>query len=153
MRNQHHADTAGPQSTTPGGQPAKKQPSGPAKPPAHKPADKPAEKPADKPKPPVSASPDPGPTLTALTGGLTACAAPSGWCVGATGLDLGKPDLSGPASADFDADGSTETLRDELDGLAASSATDLLVEVGGSGVAVVYVINGHGYRNADGTLA
>jgi len=109
-----------------------------------------APKPSPTPKPP---KPSPSPTgpapleLVGLTGTLASC--PAGWCLDGTALDLG-PDaqLAATAAADYDGDGSTETVADELAGLAGTSVS---VQVAKGGT-VVYSVAGKPYRNADGTF-
>jgi hypothetical protein len=122
--------------------------------PSPTPSPKPSPKPSPTPKPSPSPSPTPdpspsGPVLVTLSGSLAAC---DGWCVGSTKLDLG-PDgqLAGTAVHDFDGDGTTESMADELTGLAGRQGSLQVAE--GAGPAVVYVIDGHDYRFADGTFA
>jgi hypothetical protein len=119
--------------------------------PSPKPSPKPSPTPSPKPSPTPSPSPSPsGPTLVTLAGSLTAC--DGGWCVGSTRLDLG-PDaqLGRTAATDFDGDTVAETLTEELTGLDGRQVT---LQVGaGTGPAVVYVIDGHDYRFADGSFA
>ena len=59
--------------------------------------------------------------------------------------------LGAAANADFDADGTRETNADEFAGLAGKRVT-LQVKRSGDTL-VVYVINGGGFRNADGSFA
>ena len=123
--------------------------------PSPKPSPTPSPKPSPKPSPSPSPSPSPDPspsgglTLVTLSGSLAAC---DGWCVGSTKLDLG-PDaqLGGTAAHDFDGDGTTESMTDELTGMEGTAVT--LRVGGGTTPAVVYVIDGVDYRLADGTFA
>ncbi|MAS54649.1 MAG: hypothetical protein CMJ44_08510 [Pimelobacter sp.] len=86
--------------------------------------------------------------LKSGSGSWSACGA--GWCLSGIGLDLG-PDsrLTAPAADDFDGDGVTETNRAEFEGLVGQTVS-IQVE---RGTAVVYTIQGRGYRNADGSFA
>ncbi len=118
--------------------------------PTPKPSPKPSPSPSPTPKPSPTPDPSPsaGPTLVALSGALSAC---DGWCVDGKRIDLG-PDsqLAGTAAYDFDGDSATESMAEELAGMAGKSVT---LQVGeGSSPAVVYVFDGHDYRLADGTF-
>jgi hypothetical protein len=74
------------------------------------------------------------------------------YCLGSTALDLGRPGQQADrADADFDGDGTAEPNRDEFEGLVGKTVS-LRVERNLGGF-VVYVINGHGFRNADGSFA
>lgn len=128
--------------------------------PSASPSPKPSASPSPKPSPSPSPSPtpddepEPGPQLTAVSGLLGTCGAPSGWCVDGRPLDLG-PDtqLGRPAASDYSGEGDTGTNTQELETISATGSTiDLLVEMQ-SGVAVVYVINGDDYRYSDGGYA
>jgi hypothetical protein len=72
--------------------------------------------------------------------------------VGGVQLDLGPQDqLSATAAYDYDGDGTKEPNFNEVGDLVGRSVT---VRVGsGTSPAVVYVIQGHDYRFADGTFA
>ena len=116
--------------------------------PAPTPTPKPEPKPQPKPSPPA---PTPtGPQLVQVEGQWHDCG--NGYCLGATSLDLGPGGTRGDrADADYDGDGTVETNADEFAGLAGKHVS-LQVEKAGGGY-VVYVIGGHGYRNADGSFA
>lgn len=112
-------------------------------------------KPSPKPSPTPSPSPTPDPTpdtvvLATETGTLDWCS--GALCVGSRQLDLGpESQLSAKAATDYDGDGGVETNNDELAGLVGTSVT---VRYGdGTAPAVVYLINGHTYRYADGSFA
>ncbi|WP_323794522.1 lytic murein transglycosylase, partial [Nocardioides sp.] len=120
-----------------------KNPSGPANP-------GPVKTPAPTPSPSPSPSPAPEPELELKsgTGAWTACG--DGWCLSGFALDLGPTtQLARAAASDLDGDGTIEINRAELDGLVGSTVT-IQVE---RGTAVVYTIQGNGYRNADGSFA
>jgi hypothetical protein len=135
-------------------------PSAPPKPPkppkTPEPSPQPTPQPTKPPRPPdptPTPSPTPQPTpapvvLKSGSGSWSVCAA--GWCLSGIGLDLG-PDarLSATAADDFDGDGALETNRAEFDGLVGLTVS-IQVE---RGTAVVYTIQGLGYRNADGSFA
>jgi hypothetical protein len=100
----------------------------PAPRPAPAPATQPAPQPAApgpqpsepskaEPSPTPSPSPSPSPTVETFTGTLGTC--PGGWCLDDRRLDLG-PDaaLTQQAAADYDGDGTVETLQEELAELA-----------------------------------
>ena len=108
---------------------------------------KPTPQPAPKPKPaPTPASP----ALVAVDGTWNACGA--GFCLGSTSLDLGSAGLRGSvASADFDSDGATESNQDEFTGLVGQHVS-LKVERHQDQY-VVYLLDGAGFRNADGSFA
>ena len=82
------------------------------------------------------------------TGTWTACG--TTWCLRGYALDLGPtsryPDT---AAEDFDGDGVVETNQAELDGLVGATVT---VDVR-RGTTEVYLIDGLGYRNADGSFS
>jgi hypothetical protein len=85
-----------------------------------------------------------------LTGTWTACG--TDLCVAGVTLDLGPAAIQAQhAAADFDGDGTVETNADEFAGLVGQDVTLRVVRSGGT--AVVYVIGGHGFRNADGTFS
>ncbi len=112
---------------------------------------KPSPKPSPTPSPSPTPDPDPGNVVLATdTGTLDSCG--GGYCVGSRQLDLGpETQLSAKAAYDYDGDGAVETNVDELGGLIGTSVT---VRYGdGTTPAVVYLINGHDYRYADGTFA
>jgi membrane-bound lytic murein transglycosylase B len=149
-----------PSSKAPATQVKKKaaQPRRPTKSPASKPAGKPlaatpsaTPRPAPKPVPKPSPTPTPtGPTLVRVEGSWKVCGL--GWCLGDTALDLGTPGAQADlANADFDRDGTVERNAEEFAGLVGKTVT-LQVERKPSGL-VVYVINGDGLRNADGSFA
>ena len=98
-----------------------------------------------------SPSPSPiGPRLVQVDGSWTACGA--AYCLGGTRLDLGPQNSWGNvADADLDGDGSREANAQEFAGL-VDQHVNLQVERKG-GDLVVYVIGGHGFRNADGSFA
>jgi membrane-bound lytic murein transglycosylase B len=119
------------------------------KPTASKPA---APKPSATPKPaPAKATPTPsGPRIVPVDGTWNACGL--GFCLGTTGLDLGTAEQQGSrANADFDGDGTVETNTEEFTGLVGKHVT-LQAERTMLGY-VVYVIDGEGLRNADGSFA
>ncbi|MCW2760986.1 MAG: hypothetical protein JWR85_1187, partial [Marmoricola sp.] len=107
--------------------------------------------PAPSPKPSPSPSPSPsGPKLVKVEGTWKSCGL--GFCLGTTGLDLGPVGVLGAsADADYDLDGTVETNTDEFAGLVGRRVT-LQVERNTVGF-VVYVVDGHGFRNADGSFA
>ena len=109
--------------------------------------------PAPKPKPTPKPTPTPtptGPVLVQEDGTWNACGA--SFCLGGTALDLGSPSVLGnTADADFDGDGAVEHNADEFTGLVGKHVS-LKVEHNQGGF-VVYVIDGHGLRNADGSFA
>lgn len=110
---------------------------------------KPTPKPTPKPSPKPSPTPS-GPQLVAVAGPWTACG--GGFCLEGTQLDLGAPSSRGEhAGADFDGDGTVETNGEEFDGLSGSQVNLQVERVAGR--YLVYVIGGHGYRNADGSPA
>jgi len=85
-----------------------------------------------------------------MTGTLSPCGAT--WCLASVVLDLGSSaQLAAAAAHDYDGDGALEANRDELAGLAG---TQVSLRVAAGTVPVkVYVVNGVGYRNADGSFA
>ena len=119
--------------------------------PTPKPVPKPAPKPAPKPTPKPSPSPSPaGPQLTQADGTWKVCG--QQFCLDGTTLDLGPHHVWGTkADADFDGDGTVELNGQEFVGLVGKHVT--LQGVQGQGPYVVYVIGGHGFRNADGSYA
>ena len=145
----HHAATTTKATPKPAADDPSPKPSSPSPKPSPSPSPKPSPTPSPTPKPSPSPSPS-GPSLVTLSGSLTAC--DGGWCVGTRNLDLGPgTQLSGTAAHDFDGDGATESMTDELTGMAG---TDVTLQVGdGTTPAVVYVIDGVDYRFADGTFA
>ncbi len=111
---------------------------------------KPTPQPTPKPTPKPTPTPT-GPKLVQVDGTWNSCSA-GGFCLGGTTLDLGPIDrLDDHAEADFDKDGTVETNLDEFTGLVGKHVS-LQVERSALGL-VVYVIDGHGYRNADGSFA
>jgi membrane-bound lytic murein transglycosylase B len=116
---------------------------------APKPAPKPTPKPSPQPGPTTKPTPA-GPALVQVDGTWTACG--PGYCLGANLLDLGPANAGGSrADADYDRDGAVETNAEEFAGLAGKHVV-LQVERRPGGLSV-YLIDGHGYRNADGSLA
>jgi hypothetical protein len=112
----------------------------PPKPPTPTPTPQP-QQPAPTPTPPAL-------VLASTAGPWTACG--GGWCLSGAPLDLGPGGhLAATAAADLDGDGTTGTNRAELDGLVGTTVT---IQVR-RGSAVVYTVNGAGYRNADGSFA
>jgi len=85
-----------------------------------------------------------------MTGLLAGCGA--GWCVEGVTLDVGPAaQLGAIAAQDYDGDGVLETNTLELTGL---TGTEVVLKVATDGApAAVYVVNGLGYRNADGSFA
>ncbi len=120
-------------------------PAAPTRPPKAPHPPKPPEQPVPQPTP----TPTPAPlVLKSGTGPWSTCGA--GWCLSGYSLDLGPVSQAlQPAADDFDGDGLVETNRGEFDGLVGSSVT---IEAE-RGTAVVYTINGLGFRNADGSFA
>lgn len=116
-----------------------------------RPSPTPVPDPKPSPKPTPSAPPTPtGPKLVQEGGTWTACGL--SYCLDGTGLDLGPVVLrSDRADADFDDDGTVEANGAEFEGLSGKHVS-LLVERNFGGF-VVYEINGHGFRNADGSFA
>ena len=136
--------------------PVASKPSTPPRPapvskPAPKPVPKPAPKPAPKPTPKPSPSPSPSaPKLTQADGTWKVCG--HEFCLDGTELDLGPHQMWGTkADADFDGDGNVELNGQEFMGLIGQHVT--LQGVKGQGPFVVYLIGGHGFRNADGSYA
>ena len=156
----HHAHHAKKHATASSKHKAAKHATTSAQPkPSTTPSSKPAPKPTQsKPSPAPSKSPSPSPSpspsqdtleLVSLSGQLDACG--TTWCVGGTELDLGPAgQLAATAATDFDGDGAKESNADELTGLVGTSM-DLRVKKG-TAPAVVYLVNGAGYRNADGSF-
>jgi hypothetical protein len=148
------ATTASPNGGSTGSHPGSQPTSGTSAPPPTG-GTNPAPGPSQPPAPTSSADPTPGggtssppaPQLVALTGVWDVCT--GGWCLDGTLLDLG-PDtqLDAVAASDYDGNGTVDTNRQEFAGLAGKTLT---VQVD-QGTAVVYVIDGHDYRNADGTF-
>jgi hypothetical protein len=104
-----------------------------------------------RPPAPVTPTPTPepdAPVLTSVSGPWTAC--DGGWCLAGYPLDLG-PDtqLAARAASDLDGDGTIATNRIELDGLVGRTVAAQLER----GTALVYTLQGLGYRNADGGFA
>ena len=125
--------------------PATPKPSTPSKPAV---APKPSPKPSPAPKPSPSPSPT-GPRLVQVGGTWTACG--PAYCLGGNHLDLGPQNTWGNAAdADLDGDGTTESNGQEFAGLVGKQV-NLQVDRTGSDY-VVYVIGGHGFRNADGSF-
>jgi hypothetical protein len=100
---------------------------------------------------PTPSDPDDGTALTTITGVLRHTEA--GWRVGTTILDLGPDDYvqGTQAPADYDNDGASETIADELEGLAGSEVS-LEVRTTETSTAV-YTIQGLPYRPEDGSAA
>ena len=108
----------------------------------------PVKTPAPTPAPTPTPAPEPVLVLKSGTGDWTACGA--GWCLSGFALDLGPAtQLARRAASDLAGDGTIEINRAGLDGLVGSTVT-IQVE---RGTAIVYTINGNGYRNADGSFA
>jgi len=109
------------------------------------PSSTPTATPAPEPSPPPSSAP--APNLQTVTGTWTTCT--GGWCLDGALLDLGPdPQLDTLSVWDYDGNGIVDTNRVEFDGLAGRSVT---VQVD-TGTPVVYVIDDHAYRNADGSF-
>lgn len=131
--------------------PSVAKPPQPTKPPKTPEAPEPT-KPPNPPKTPEP-TPEPSPTpeplaLKSGSGAWSACG--GGWCLAGYNLDLGSAaQLGARAAEDFDGDGAVETNQAEFDGLVGRSVT-IQAE---RGTAVVYTIEGLGYRNADGGFA
>jgi len=115
-----------------------------------KPTPKPTAGLTPKPKPSPTPTPTPrGPQLVPVDGAWNACG--GGFCLGTATLDLGPGNVHGDhADADFDGDGTVETNAEEFTGLVGQHVS---LKVEHNGGLVVYVIGGHGYRNADGSFA
>ncbi len=98
-------------------------------------------------------TPSPSPSPPALQLGLasgTLAGSGTDWTLDGQPLDLGPATrFDGNAARDYDKDGTTEPLADELAGLAASGPATFSVE---QGTLVVYEIDGLPYRNADGSF-
>jgi membrane-bound lytic murein transglycosylase B len=86
----------------------------------HQPKPKPSPKPTPKPKP--KPKPQPKPQLKTADGVVAKVT--GGWTV--AGVKLTTADLSSIASQDWDGDGTTESMPDEFDGLAAKGASATL---------------------------
>lgn len=86
--------------------------------------------------------------LTTVAGALTTDG--TTWYVDSTPLDFGSDaDLQATSPNDFDADGTVETVTDELQGL-AEPATEVTVDVEMvDGVGVVYNLQDLEYRSTD----
>ncbi len=94
--------------------------------------------------------PPPGPVLVTVGGTWGACG--PAWCLDGTPLDLGPASAyADRASADLDGDSTVETNPDEFAGLAGKPVS-LRVQRH-AGTLQVFLVNGHDYRNADGSLA
>lgn len=134
-----------PRATKPVQPTAKPQPAAPA------PAPAPSATPKPTPKPTPSTKPTPsGPTLVQVDGTWRACDLT--FCLGTTPLDVGTAGVRGNrADFDFDGDGTVETNNDEFTGLAGKHVTMQVERIPGG--LKVYVIDGHGFRNADGSFA
>lgn len=121
--------------------------------PSNRPSSKPRGRPSSAPTPVPSPAPatvpgPPGPATISVDGTWNICG--YDFCLGATALDLGPPsDGSAPATADLDGDGTVESNRDEFSGLDGRHV--ILKVQPTAGAWVVYVIDGHDFRNADGT--
>ncbi|RYU15589.1 lytic transglycosylase domain-containing protein [Nocardioides iriomotensis] len=120
-------------SPTPTPKPKPKADPAPAPKPAPAPPGQPAPQPAapapqpSEPSPPRSESPSPDPsptptpTVETYSGTLASCGA-TAWCLDERRLDLGPDSALGQdAAADYDGDGTPETLDQELTGLAGGS--------------------------------
>ena len=141
-----------PRTPEPGADAAAHPAADPAADPAAHPADPaaPAHAAADAAAHPAAepASPPPQPQLASATGPWTACGAT--WCVTGVALDLGPAERYPlRAAEDFDADGTVETNQAELDGLVGRAVTVTVRR----GTRMVYLLDGLGYRNADGSFA
>jgi membrane-bound lytic murein transglycosylase B len=127
----------GPSATPPRPTAAPKAPQPKPKPPAPKPT-------------PVKPSPPAPPPPTSMRGAWTACGA--AFCLDTTPLDLGPVSLlDDRAAADFDGDGTAESNALEFAGLVGKQV--IVQVVRNLGGFVVQSIEGHGFRNADGTFA
>lgn len=101
------------------------------------------------PTPTPTPTPEPTPIRSDLAGTWRGCG--DGFCIEGTGLDLGGAAVATrTAAADFDGDGTTESNHDEFTGL-VDRQVHLQVQPGDP--AIVYVIDGHDYRTADGAFA
>lgn len=124
------------------------QPTRPPTPPTQQPQPPQQPPPSQQPTQQPSPTPPPQPQLASATGPWTACGAT--WCVTGVPLDLGPADRYPlRAAEDFDADGTVETTQAELDGLVGRAVTVTVRR----GTRVVYLLDGLGYRNADGSFA
>ncbi|HEU0286474.1 MAG TPA: hypothetical protein VFR22_05465 [Nocardioidaceae bacterium] len=99
-------------------------------------------------EPPPTEPPPTEPALTTLSGTLTL--QDTTWYVADTPLDFGsEEDMQATSPNDFDADGTVETVTDELQGL-ANAATEVTVDVEVvDGVGVVYNLQDLEYRSTD----
>jgi Transglycosylase SLT domain len=92
-----------------------------------------------KPTPPTpSPTPTPTPQVGTFTGTLRALPNAAGYTLDDLALDLGTGRLDDTATADYDGDGTTETNRQELDGLVAAAAP---VTIHGSKLAGVVTVD------------
>jgi hypothetical protein len=133
---------------------------GPRTPKSVKPAPRPTPAPSVKPprstpsatpKPSVKPAPSPAPAGPKTERGTWKVCGAS-FCLGSTALDLGPLATRGSrAEADFDGDGVVESNGDEFTGLDGRQVT--LLATRNAGGIVVLAIDGHAYRNADGSLA
>jgi hypothetical protein len=99
--------------------------------------------PDPEPTPEPTSPPAPDPSVATLEGTWTACG-DGGYCVGATPIDLGTPDLlAGSAAADYDGDGQVEDYSAELAGLEGQDVV-VTVRPQDSG-AVLLTVNGLAY--------
>jgi hypothetical protein len=85
--------------------------------------------------------------LTPVSGVLQGSGAD--WTLDGHALDLGSGRMGDRAAYDYDGANGIQTVGEELAGLVGRSLT-LQVKDGGY---VVYLIDGKGYRNADGSFA
>ncbi len=119
----------------------------PTQEPSQQPTQEPTRQPTKEPEPTQEPTQEP-PRLATATGAWTACA-PT-WCLTGVSLDLGPTSRYAlRAAEDFDADGTVETNQAELDGLVGRAVTVTVRR----GTREVYLIDGLGYRNADGSFA
>ena len=96
-------------------------------------------KPSTKPTPPApTPTPTPTPQVGSFTGTLRALPNAAGYTLDDLTLDLGTGRLDDTAKADYDGDGTTETNRQELDGLVAVGAP---VTVHGSKLGAVLTVD------------
>lgn len=123
---------------------------GPTPGPTPKPTPEPTPKPTPTTQPPspTPTQPPQPPPFAQGSGAWSACEGT--WCLEGRALDLGPADrYDVEAAEDFDGDGTVETNRAEFDGLAGRRVTIAVRR----GTNVVYLIDGRGFRNADGSFS
>ena len=119
---------------------------GPTPQPTPKPTPKPT--PTTQPPSPTPTQPPEPPPFAQGSGAWSACG--DTWCLEGRALDLGPADrYDVEAAEDFDGDGTMETNRAEFDGLSGRRVTIAVRR----GTNVVYLIDGRGFRNADGSFS